>query len=423
MAMEEDSFTALSLVHNEVNTSNSTTLPGSVLTTPSDINNLSKELFQKLSLSTILFTLLNCVGVIGNLFVFLVYLRKFKTSATRVFVMTMAMSDFLVNLSALPVNLVYYRHMYTISSPAFCTSTYLVLRIPVYISCFVLVCASLDRRRRVCQPLRPQLDARQATFLLVVPFILSAIATFPFVTFYTGMQFNTTTGLIVRKCCFQKETPGKFAKLVEGIVLAVYCVVGLTLLVGSYGHILYRVKQQTKRLGRNLMCDIGQQETGLSGTPSPISGRESEDEVENTTEDYVESRDEERCVARTEGGNEELKAEDPKMSASRALPARHRKSVRVHHSRKFLTSKTTLVMFVLTITTLVCLTPYIIWTALPETVYEPNRKAWVMNLSVTCVYLPTLRSTINPFIYLYFNPKFRLHSRQFLNFGIFYFHK
>ncbi|XP_025100043.1 uncharacterized protein LOC112567563 [Pomacea canaliculata] len=252
--------------------------------------------------------------------------------------------------------------MYTISSPAFCTITYLILRIPVYVSCFVLVCASLDRRRRVCQPLRPQLNARQATFLLAVPFILTAIATFPFVGFHTGIQFTTSTGLTVRKCCFQKEFPGKFVKLAEGIVLAVYTIVGLPLLVGSYGHILYRVKQQSKRFRQNLTCDVGRQETGLSVKSSPNSGRRLKDEVQNTTEDCVESRDEERCVDQTEGRARELMAVDPSVSASHLLPARRRMIVRVHQSRKLLASKTTLVMFVLTITTVVCLTPYIIWT-------------------------------------------------------------
>ncbi|XP_025101150.1 cholecystokinin receptor type A-like isoform X2 [Pomacea canaliculata] len=392
---------------------NSSASPVTVFTTKMDVDKLNSELFQKILPSTILFTLLNCVGVLGNLLVFLVYLRKFKTSATRVFVMTMAMCDFLVNLSALPVNLVYYRHMYTISSPAFCTITYLVLRIPLYVSYFVLVCASLDRRRRVCQPLRPQLDARQATFLLVVPVILTAIATFPFVAFYTGVQFATTTGLTVKHCGFQREFPGYLVKRTEGIVLAVYFVVGLTLTVGSYGHILYRVKQQNKRFRENLACGGGQKETGLSVVSSSISGRRSEEEAENTSHSYVESRDEERCVAQPEGGAGEILVEDPSVSS---LPARRRTSVRVHQSRKLLASKTTLVMFVLTITTVVCYLPSIILTGFPELFYETDLNIWVMNLIVTKTYLPSLKSTINPFIYLYFNPKFRLHFRQFLNF-------
>ncbi|XP_025102183.1 putative neuropeptide Y receptor 11 isoform X2 [Pomacea canaliculata] len=395
---------------------NSSASPEIVFTTTKDVEKLNVELFQKILSSTILFTIINCVGVPGNLFVFLVYLRKFKTSATRVFVMTMAMSDFLVNLSALPVRLVYYRHMYTISCPAFCTIVYLVMRIPLVVSYLVLVCASLDRRRRVCQPLRPQLDARQAIFILILIFIMTAIATFPFVSFFTGIKFTTTTGINVRKCGFQREFPGDFVKLAEGIVLAVYCVVGLALIVGSYGHILYRVKQQSKRLSQNLTSDGGQEETSLSVKSSPISGRRLEEEVQNTTEDCVESRDEERCVDQTEGGARELMLEDPSVSGSYPLPARRRMTVGVHQSRNLLASKTTLVMFVLTITTVVCLTPYIIWTGLPETVYEPNTKAWVMNLSITGIYLPTLRSTITPFIYFYFNPLFRSHCRQILNF-------
>ncbi|XP_025102184.1 cholecystokinin receptor type A-like isoform X3 [Pomacea canaliculata] len=394
---------------------NSSSSPETVFTTKKDVDKLSVELFQKILSSIILFSFLNCVGVPGNLFVFLVYLRKFKTSATRVFVMTMAMCDFLVNLSALPVNLVYYRHMYTISSPAFCTSTYLVLRIPVIVSYLVLVCASLDRRRRVCQPLRPQLDARQATMILILIFILTAIATFPFVSFYTGMHFTTTTGLTVRKCGFQREFPGAFVKRAEGIVLAVYFIFSLTLMVGSYVHILYRLKQQSKRLSQNLTSDGGQQETGLS-VVSSISVRRTEEEVENTTYSYTESRDEERCVTRSVGGARELMSEDPSVSTIHPLQARSGTSVRVHQSRKLLASKTTLVLFVLTITTVVCLVPYLIWTAFPETVYGPQVSSWVINLRVTRTYLPSLRSTINPFIYLYFNPTFRLHFRQFLNF-------
>ncbi|XP_025102179.1 cholecystokinin receptor type A-like [Pomacea canaliculata] len=416
------------LVSSEMDTSighiNSSSSPRNLLTTPSDMDELSSELFHKLLPSTMLFTFINCVGVPGNLFVFLVYLRKFKTSATRVFVMTMAMCDFLVNLSALPVNLVYYRHMYTISSPTFCTITYLVLRIPVYVSCFVLVCASLDRRRRVCQPLRPQLDARQATFLLAVPFILSAIATLPFVGFHSGIQFTTSTGLTVRKCCFREEFPGVFLKKAEGLLLAVYCIVGLSMVVGTYGHILYRVKQQSKKLAQNQTCNIGQPQIGMSVMSSPNKGNSSEKEVKKTRDISGESRDQESCVVdQPEGGAREVMEEDPSVSAGHPLPARRKMSVEVHQSRTRLASKTTLVMFVLTITTVVCLTPYIIWTPLPESYYEPHMKSWVMNLEVTSVYLPSLRSTINPFIYLYFNPKFYSYCRQFLYFLMSYIHQ
>ncbi|PVD27747.1 hypothetical protein C0Q70_12919 [Pomacea canaliculata] len=187
------------------------------------------------------------------------------------------------------------------------------------------------------------------------------------------MHFTTTTGLTVRKCGFQREFPGAFVKRAEGIVLAVYFIFSLTLMVGSYVHILYRLKQQSKRLSQNLTSDGGQQETGLS-VVSSISVRRTEEEVENTTYSYTESRDEERCVTRSVGGARELMSEDPSVSTIHPLQARSGTSVRVHQSRKLLASKTTLVLFVLTITTVVCLVPYLIWTAFPETVYGPQRE-------------------------------------------------
>ncbi|XP_025101401.1 5-hydroxytryptamine receptor 1F-like [Pomacea canaliculata] len=361
------------------------------------VEKLNSELFQKLLPSTIIFTVLICAGLPGNLLVLLVYLKKFKSSATRVFVVAMAVCDFSASLLTIPLAIVYFRLMYTISGPTFCPAMYFSLSFPIVVSGCILLCVSLDRRRRVCQPFRRQLSPRQATFILMFPLGLGVLATLPFAPFHDGIEFTTSTGLTVRKCSFRQEYPGYIFRQIQGGVLVVYATVGLVVLVIAYSRILRRLRflsqKKRDRLARAVR-GVAPQQTAGNKEAAILGPRDQGNDYKRS--DCKECQEKCKPCDRCE-----------KYSSPEGVGGQQQ-------SPESLSSKTTLMMFVLTVTNAVCLLPYLILAQFHETFYEPHTSAWILNLATTCRYLPTLRSTITPVIYLYFNPKFRMDLRKVL---------
>lgn len=89
------------------------------------LQKVNYEMFIKLLPSVVLLIALIAVGICGNLLVFIVYLKQFKISATRVFVLEMAACDFLTNIFILPWFIQNTRYGFT-SESHLCKMEYLL---------------------------------------------------------------------------------------------------------------------------------------------------------------------------------------------------------------------------------------------------------------------------------------------------------
>lgn len=214
------------------------------------LEKLNQETFIKLIPMIVFLTVLIVVGALGNLLVFLVYLKQFKASATRVFVLGMAVCDFLTNVLTLPWYAVDLRYRYT-PDDVFCKIKNFLAYFPIVMSYLILVCVALDRRRRICQIHKRQLNARQAIYMLIVPLTLVTATAFSVMFFYGVRPQETDIPGITGTVCGFSGPPTKVnMHRVFGIVVMGYFIVGFGLLTICYVQISYRIYQQKKRLLR-----------------------------------------------------------------------------------------------------------------------------------------------------------------------------
>lgn len=371
--------------------------------TSSNLNGTSQEIHQRLEklnydtfidfIPMILFvTMLIVVGVPGNLLVFLVYLKRFKASATRVFVLAMAVVDLVTNVFTLPRHIVLMRFTYTTHGSTYCQVMGMLTMFPILMSYWILACVAFDRRRRICQPLRRQLSARHATYLLILPFALTAVLLFPFMPFYGEMPFETgVPGLNGSNCELQSSYLGVNVEKMFNVALMIFFIVGFSMGTFAYAHIVYKVCQQNKThryfgnqgngvlsTGEFKMTKVNEsiQDTRDSHESLTV---ETEVKTADTSVDlsFMNERQEVRepgavnCVnhernADPERGPTERSSDDPTHSGDEGRESevsrcgvRTRGAPGGHLKKRLPFSRTTLMMLVLTGVTIVCCVPNI----------------------------------------------------------------
>ncbi|XP_025102577.1 uncharacterized protein LOC112569108 [Pomacea canaliculata] len=485
------------------------------------LEKLNYETFIKLLPMVVLFTVVVIVGLSGNLLVFLVYLKQYKVSATRVFVLKMAVCDFLTNIFTLPWVIQDMRYSHT-SEVHFCRMKCFLGTFPLIMSYLLLVLVALDRRRRICQVHRRQLSARQATYLLIVPLVLTFAAMVPFTYLYGAKPLETENSQITGSTCgFSNTIAGISGKKIFGVILMIYFLVGFAILTTCYVQISYQIYEQKKKLMAskiNIVVTFPVMETnfneGIASSQDPqtenifISTVKSEMSSEITSnqdnhshvgtdtltrdqrekimfdkggvclsckdmfikEDKTDGHDSQKFCYQNEaygcspgGKDTETTIQLPQRSfdisnssrieiLSEPAPAvqsstlketpnttcgqnsfvssmdniKDDREINVKTSasstergegsqkKKALLSKTTLMMLVLTISTLVCCAPYIAVTIAKVEFFGVHISTWQMNLYFLARFFPSFNSVINPFVYSFCNPKFRLKCHQFL---------
>ncbi|PVD33457.1 hypothetical protein C0Q70_04713 [Pomacea canaliculata] len=125
---------------------------------------------------------------------------------------------------------------------------FMIERLPVVTSGWLLVFVALDRRHRICQPLRRHMSPRQALYLVLVSLALSSAATFPFVPLRNIVMVKTGKVYVFGKRCeITVEFSSPQLKTSESLTLMVSLTFGFLLMVLSYVHIGYQLHRQKSR--------------------------------------------------------------------------------------------------------------------------------------------------------------------------------
>lgn len=212
------------------------------------LERLSSEAFLKLLPSVFFIAFLIAVGVPGNFLVFVVYFRYFGPSTTRVFVLAMAVVDFLVVSVCLPLQIVFMSSLRNAGDPWTCKAQYILQQFAILMSAWLLVCVALDRHRRVCQPLKRQLTPKNARCLLLLPCTIAGLVNFPFVHLYGHRSLpSDREGVVSRVCAVQDDYAGSTVAAVHNIAMMGCLLLGVVSLVASYSHILCKVQMLKRR--------------------------------------------------------------------------------------------------------------------------------------------------------------------------------
>lgn len=209
---------------------------------------LNYAAFNSLFPLVVLLIVIIIVGFCGNLLVFSVYFKQFDASATRVFVLAMSACDLLTNVFLLNWLIHNMRYKYT-KGDIFCKFQFSLATCPIFMSFQILVCVALDRRRRICQIHKRQLNARQATYLLIFPFILVLCIVCPFAVLYGAKTLETDLPEIKGTTCGFADTQfGRKVKIAYGATIGTGYGVGFALLTFSYMQISRKIYHQKKKI-------------------------------------------------------------------------------------------------------------------------------------------------------------------------------
>ncbi|XP_025100041.1 uncharacterized protein LOC112567560 [Pomacea canaliculata] len=313
-------------------------------------------------------TVLIVVGALGNLLVFLVYLKQFKASATRVFVLGMAVCDFLTNVLTLPWST--YEGKYA-SGIWDCRNGLLhrrvwpaddLLRTDIY-----RIYQQKKRLLRAGQGVTNKCkffgqqnvhtEKRKGTALVKTPAVSRDQG-----VFITSESSDS--------CASDGTKESSCSQNVENIAVTDF----------------------TTNQKQEKPCDV----SDARGCTA-------------VSEDVAKS-----LIVTTTIGSPNRNDEDKSREEDTSRSFAHgRQSVEQGQKRKPFMSRTTLMMFVLTVATLLFCVPPNFAVMLANVQYRSvHNSSWKINLYFLARFIPTLNSVINPFIYSFCNPKFRLQCRN-----------
>ncbi|XP_046574617.1 gastrin/cholecystokinin type B receptor-like [Haliotis rubra] len=130
--------------------------------------------------ATVYISAMMVVGLVGNSVVFHVYLKKFKPSTTRCFILVVALLDILNALLCCPVQIFQMRNVVMFGSSGACR--FMITSVTYFSTASgqVLILVAVDRYRKVCRPFQKQMTpytAKLACGLLCLVLLVLMIPT------------------------------------------------------------------------------------------------------------------------------------------------------------------------------------------------------------------------------------------------------
>jgi cholecystokinin A receptor/hypocretin (orexin) receptor 2 len=112
-------------------------------------------------------------GSIGNGFVFYIFSRKRKKSTTTVFILALALTDFLTCLIIIPFTIYYEVVAKRINSNLQCKIYTFLITSNIPFSAFIMVLIAFDRYFKICRPWNQCLDIRMSKKIIVAVLIFA----------------------------------------------------------------------------------------------------------------------------------------------------------------------------------------------------------------------------------------------------------
>ena len=174
---------------------------------------VNEKQFLILIPSFIYLLLLVLLGVPGNLTVIVIYLLKMTRTTSRTFIISLAVCDFINCAFGMPVELGLIANYYRFDLPLLCKVSRFSNFLMNNISSVVLLGIAVDRFRRVCLPLRPNMTVRHAKMICFIGAIISIIFAAPALLLYGTRTFHipgsTNNTIIVLKACYINDASWK----------------------------------------------------------------------------------------------------------------------------------------------------------------------------------------------------------------------
>ncbi|XP_061130907.1 prostaglandin D2 receptor 2 isoform X3 [Syngnathus typhle] len=228
--------------------------------------------------------LLSCFGILENaLILWVVGFRLQRRTVTAVWVLNLAMSDFMATLT-LPLFTLYLAssHSWELGN-ALCKIQASIFFLNMFVSAFLLAAISMDRCLLVIKPVWCQnhRSVAQAWKVCLVAWLWAAINTFPYFLFrsvtetadkrklcYHNFALHQTSEATLERDCEVRQTATAVSKLLLAFLIPLMVIAGSYIQIG-----LSLRKRSQKRMQQSIKLNealIGSNNNATSGAPTPL---------------------------------------------------------------------------------------------------------------------------------------------------------
>ena len=171
------------------------------------VDELSNMKASMLVPSVVYLCILMIVGIAGNLLVIGVYYFRFSASTHRCFILVLASSDFFACSVGVPFAITESFRAYNYTEHVSCRLLRFVLYYTCICSSLTLVLIALERFRKICRPLKPQMSVRMAKWaLFAVNAGISLLSASPSLVIYGRNTIETGVTNITGTKCFISDS-------------------------------------------------------------------------------------------------------------------------------------------------------------------------------------------------------------------------
>lgn len=418
----------------------------------SELDRLNDELAFTLLPVTVIVTVYMAIGIFGNPLVAYYYGFHVKPSPSCYFIVAMAVFDTIVCSVSMPLEIVDMEYPYKFPSKVGCKLFRFMNFFSSLSSVFILVAIATDRYRKVCQPFKTQITTNMTKVIIGIACLISLNVSWPALIFYDVIDVNTTSipDVVGYDCTTVRNNEFTlYITIFNGVCFLIFlgCITSLTVLYVLIGRklcLLKRFRVITSRKSSksavrtpptssiNIVSqskyneEVLLQPISTTAKYTPIRNKNCNGNDKNKLENVPgnSSNTNNRNVdlsSQTQSNHSENKLEtkvtDISTSSSTADKAsREVKTKNIDTQQKlkdqYITMKKyTMLMLAITIAFVLSFLPYlglVTWRTLEQEHEESN-----MSVSAVVAYNLFIRSwllssVVNPMIYGFFNPDFRV---------------
>lgn len=231
-----------------------------------EVQRLNDEAVETLIPAIVFIVLLMVIGVIGNPIVVYFYGFKLKPTPSYLFIVALAVFDFLVCTVSMPLELVDLIRFYTFESTEACKLLRFINYLIAISSGCILIAIAVDRYRKICRPFESQITMKMAKIIIPCVLFGSVCISWPSFVFYSVVEVNLTeiSGAIGQDCTTIRDESYKFyITLYNGILFlcfvtaitsltVLYCLVGRQIFnLRSFRFYAQRKKVKSAKLPRS----------------------------------------------------------------------------------------------------------------------------------------------------------------------------
>lgn len=387
------------------------------------------------------------IGIPGNVLIIVVYMKRWKKSTSRIFILALAFNDLFNCLFTMPVEIYFISNIYKTDLPYLCKISRFFTFWTNDGSSLILMGIAVDRLQRICHPFKLQLSISTVKKIVIVSMVASLMVAWPSLFIYgtTNMQIPVDRNKSVNaKLCLYAERPS--VRLDHSVfvffIMAGNSVLDVFFLV-VYGIILYYVKNSDRELrkmskanlysGKEFRKTSDELPANQNGFKT-VSKEKSKLAVDFRKMSLVEmsSRNDTRKLSSQESSSKPIKRffseECLTVAARRKLFAQSRQKLSsvssISGSRRTLSlgndhfrkAKTTMMLFSVTVLFIISFVPYTALMTIRNFDSEYYNRLSASGKSIYQFFIRSyfLSNALNPLIYGYISEHFRTECKSVL---------